>query len=171
MNNVISNILRFLLLIVLQVFVCNHINLFGFATPALYLLALLLLPIELPLSAQYFIGFITGLVVDMFTHTLGVNALACMVVMFVRPYLVKRLDSGKSTEGINRLVPGIKDTKWIFFYVILLSLIHQVLVTMLETSSFANFGHTSLVILCNTVFTSFLLLCCLYIFYPAKSKY
>lgn len=171
MNNVLSNILRFLLMIVLQVFVCNHINLFGFATPALYLLALLMLPFELPLSAQYFIGFLTGFVVDMFTHTLGVNALACLVVMFVRPYLVKRLDSGKSTEGINRPVPGIKDTKWIFFYVILLSLIHQMLVIMLETSSFANFGHTLLVIFCNTVFTAFLLLCCLYIFYPAKSKY
>ena len=154
MNNVISNILRFLLLIVLQVFVCNHINLFGFATPALYLLAPLLLPLELPLSAQYFIGFFTGFVVDMFTHTLGVNALACLVVMFVRPYLVKRLDSGKSTEGIIRPVPAVKDTKWIFFYIILLSLLHQVLV-----------------IVCNTVFTSFLLLCSLYLFYSAQSKY
>ena len=158
-------------MIVLQVFVCNHINLFGFATPALYLLALLLLPLELPLSAQYFIGFFTGFVVDMFTHTLGVNALACLVVMFVRPYLVKRLDSGKSTEGIIRPVPAVKDTKWIFFYVILLSLLHQVLVIMVETSSFANFGHTLLVIVCNTVFTSFLLLCSLYLFYSAQSKY
>lgn len=171
MNNVISNILRFLLLIVLQVFVCNHINLFGFATPALYLLALLLLPLELPLSTQYFIGFFTGFVVDMFTHTLGVNALACLVVMFVRPYLVKRLDSGKSTEGIIRPVPAVKDTKWIFFYVILLSLLHQVLVIMVETSSFANIGHTLLVIVCNTVFTSFLLLCSLYLFYSTQSKY
>ena len=139
MNNVLSNILRFIIVLLLQVFICSNIHLFGFATPALYLLALLLLPLELPKSVQYLIGFAAGFVVDMFTHTLGVNALACLVVMFVRPYLVKRLDSGKSTEGINRPVPGIKDTKWIFLYVILLSLIHQVLVIMLETSSFANF--------------------------------
>lgn len=168
MNNIISNILRFVVVIFLQIFVCNYINLFGFVTPALYLLALLLLPLELPKSVQYVIGFFTGLIIDMFTHTLGVNAAAGVIVMFVRPYVVRLLNGRGAVEGVDRPEPGIKDFKWIFTYVLLLSFLHQFMSVMLETSSFRNFGHTLLSILCNTAFTAFVILCVEYIFFPTK---
>ena len=168
MNNIISNILRFVVVIFLQIFVCNYINLFGFVPPALYLLALLLLPLELPMSVQYVIGFFTGLIIDMFTHTLGVNAAAGVIVMFVRPYVVRLLNGRSAVEGVDRPEPGIKDFKWIFTYVLLLSFLHQFMSVMLETSSFRNFGHTLLSILCNTAFTAFVILCVEYIFFPTK---
>lgn len=168
MNNILANILRFLLLIVLQVFVCNAINLFGFATPALYIMALMLLPFELPKAVQYLIGFFTGLVVDMFCHTLGVNSFACVVMMFVRPYLVRLLNGRKTTEGVERPIPGVKDFKWIAMYVLILSTIHQFFVVLLETCSFANFGHTLFAMLCNMLFTVFVILCVEYIFFPIK---
>lgn len=157
-----------MVVIFLQIFVCNYINLFGFVTPALYLLALLLLPLELPKSVQYVIGFFTGLIIDMFTHTLGVNAAAGVIVMFVRPYVVRLLNGRSAVEGVDRPEPGIKDFKWIFTYVLLLSFLHQFMSVMLETSSFRNFGHTLLSILCNTAFTAFVILCVEYIFFPTK---
>lgn len=168
MNTAISNILRFSIVIVLQIFVCSVIDLFGFVSPALYLLALLLLPLELPKSVQYIIGFCTGLLIDMFAHTLGVNAAASLVVMFVRPYIVRLLNGRNSVEGVDRPIPGVKDFKWILVYVLTLSFIHQFLVVMLETSSFHNFGHTMLSVLCYTTFTAFVLLCVEYIFFPVK---
>lgn len=169
MNNVISNILRFLLVLLLQIFICNYTHLFGFLTPPIYLLALLLLPLEMPKFAQYLIGFASGLIVDMFTHTLGVNAFAATVLMFVRPYWVKVLNGRNTTEGVDRPVPGVKDFKWMAFYVLALSFVHQFFVVILETFSFHRFGHTSLVILGDTVFTTFVLLCLLYIFFPARN--
>lgn len=169
MNNVLSNIFRFVIVLLLQIFVCNYIHLFGFLTPALYLLALLLLPLELPKSLQYIIGFATGFVIDMFAHTMGINALACTVVMFIRPYWVKIINGRNTTEGVDRPVPGVKDFKWMLFYVLVLTLIHQILVVMIETFAFRNFGHTALVILGSTLFTSFVLLCVLYIFFPVRS--
>lgn len=170
MNNILSNILRFVIVLLLQIFICNYIHLFGFLTPALYLLALLLLPLELPKSVQYLIGFAMGFVIDMFAHTMGVNALASTVVMFVRPYWVRFINGRNTTEGVDRPVPGVKDFKWMFFYVLMLSFIHQLLVVMIETFAFRNFGHTLLVILGSTIFTSFVLLCVLYIFYPVRSN-
>ena len=54
MNNAITKqILSFFLLLALQILVCNHIYVFGFINPNVYLLAILLLPITLPKSAQY----------------------------------------------------------------------------------------------------------------------
>lgn len=170
MQNIIINIVRILGLILLQLMVVNGIHLFGFSTPALYLLALLLLPLELPKSVQYLIGFATGLAIDVFMHIQGVNAAASLMVMFVRPYLVKLLNGRNTTEGVDRPIPGVKDFKWLLMYVLLLSLLHQFFVVMLETKSFHNFGYTSLAILCNTVLTAFLVLCMEYLFFPIRKN-
>lgn len=167
MNNVIANILRFLVLLVAQVAICQHVSLFGYMTPALFLLALFLLPLELPLSLQYLIGFATGFVVDAFAHTLGVASFSCTLMMFLRPYIVRLLNGNNNKfENIDRPVPGVKDFRWVFLYTLILTSIYQVASVLLETMSFKNFGHTLLVILGNIVLSVFVILCIEYIFHP-----
>lgn len=170
MSNVASNILRFIIVLLLQVFVCNYIHLFGFITPAIYLLALLLLPFEIPLSVQYLIGFCSGLFVDLFTHTLGVNAAACTILMFLRPFIVKALNGRRTNDSVERPIPGVKDFKWLAMFVGSLSFVHQFLVVMFETLSFRNFGHSIISILGNALMTAFVILCAEYIFYPIQGK-
>lgn len=172
MNNVITNILRFIVLLVVQIAICRHICLFGYMTPALFLLALFLLPLELPLSLQYLIGFATGFVVDAFNHTLGVSSFACTLMMFARPYISHLLNGNNNAkfENIDRPLPGIKDFRWIFLYTLLLTSIYQITAVMLETLTFNNFGHTLLVMMGNIVFTVFVILCVEYIFHPAKKN-
>ncbi len=170
MNNVTANILRFLVMLLLQVFLCNYIHLFGFITPAFYLLALFLLPLDIPKSAQYLIGFATGFVIDMFSHTLGVNSAACTVIMFIRPSLVRLLNGRKTSDTVDKPIPGAKNFKWLVFYAAALTLLHQTLVIMTETATFNHFGHTLLCILGNSLLTAFFILCAEYIFYPVKGK-
>ena len=170
MNNIAANILRFFIVLMLQVFICNYMQLFGFITPAIYLFALLLLPMELPKSVQYLIGFASGFFVDLFTHTLGVNAAACTILMFVRPYITKALNGRKTSDTIEHPIPGVKDFKWLLTYVLILCLLHQSLVVLFESASFRNFGHTLLSIAGNTTFTAFVILCLDYIFFPIKGK-
>jgi hypothetical protein len=167
MNDVISNILRFLILLIVQIVICQHVCLFGYMTPALFLLALFLLPLELPLSLQYLIGFASGFVVDAFAHTLGVSTFACTLMMFFRPYIARFLNGPNINrfENIDRPMPGVKDFRWILLYTLILTTIYQVAAVLLETMTFRNFGHTLLVILGNTVFTVFVILCVEYIFY------
>lgn len=172
MNNVITNIFRFLILLLVQVSICQHISLFGYMTPALFLLALYLLPLEIPLSLQYIIGFATGFVVDAFAHTLGVSTFSCTLMMFFRPYIVRMLNGANNVkfENIDRPVPGVKDFRWIFLYTLILTSIYEIVAVLLETMTFKNFGHTLLVILGNTVFSVFVILCVEYIFHPREKK-
>ena len=171
MNNIISNVLRFLVLLIVQIVICQHVCLFGYMTPALFLLALFLLPLELPLSLQYFIGFATGFVVDAFAHTLGVATFSCTLMMFIRPFIVRFLNSTNFNrfETIERPVPGVKDFRWIFLYTLILTSIYQAVSVLLGTMTFKNFGHTLLVFLGNTLLTVFVILCVEYIFY-SKAK-
>lgn len=168
MNNIISNILRFLLVLLAQITICQHICLFGYMTPALFLLALFMLPLELPLSLQYLIGFATGFVVDAFAHTLGVSTFACTLMMFLRPYIVRMLNgvNNNKFENIERPEPNVKDFHWIFLYTLILTSIYQITAVLLETMTVRNFGHTLLVIIGNIAFSVLVILCIEYIFHP-----
>ena len=136
-------------------------------TPAWFLLALYLLPLEMPLSLQYVIGFATGFVTDAFAHTLGVSSFACTLLMFLRPYIVRMLNGANNVkfENIDRPVPGVKDFRWVFLYTLTLTSIYEVVAVLLETMTFKNFGHTLLVIVGNTLFSVFVILCIEYIFH------
>lgn len=84
MNLIIRNILRFLLLILLQTLVLNNIYLGGFITPFLYILFVLMLPTSLPKVAVLLIAFVSGLWVDVFSNMLGLHAFAATAVGFCR---------------------------------------------------------------------------------------
>ena len=153
----------------LQIFICNYIHLFGYLTPAVYIFALLLLPLDIPKTFQYLIAFVMGFIVDMFTHTLGVNAAAAIILMFARPYIINLLNGRKTTESNDIPMPGYKDFRWLLEFTFILAFIHQLVVVMLETFSFQHFGRTMLVILGNTILTTIVLLSIEYLFY-SKSK-
>ncbi|MEG2070040.1 MAG: rod shape-determining protein MreD [Bacteroidales bacterium] len=170
MNNIIFVTVRFIILIVLQVFVCNYIHLFGFINPNIYLLALLLLPFETPKSLQYLIAFTSGFLIDMFAMTYGVNASAALLLIFVRPYLVKLLNGRRTTEGTDKPTPSTKDLKWMLIYTFVLVFIYQLMAYMLELFSFRHFLKSMGIVLINTLFTSFVILCIEYILIPVKKK-
>lgn len=162
--------MRFVLLLAIQVLVCNHVHLFGYINPHIYLLAILLMPFEIPLTAQYLIGFFSGLVVDMFAMSLGVHASATLLVVFLRPHLVSMLNGKKKIDGIERAIPGVKDFKWLFIYTFTLSVVHHFAAVLLEAFSFRHFLFTILSALLSAIFTTLVILCIEYMFFPLKRK-
>lgn len=85
-----ANAGRFALLMLVQVLVLDRIDLaHGWAAPYLYVLFLLMLPFELPGWAGLLIGAATGLVMDVFSSTPGMHMSACVLLMYVRRYLVR----------------------------------------------------------------------------------
>ncbi|MCD8388361.1 MAG: rod shape-determining protein MreD [Bacteroidales bacterium] len=77
-------ILKLLILILLQVVIFNNIVLFNVAMPFVFIYALITMPITWSTNASLTIAFFTGLIIDIFSNTLGVNALACTLLAFVR---------------------------------------------------------------------------------------
>jgi rod shape-determining protein MreD len=79
-----KEVLLFLLLIILQVLLLNRINVFGIATPVLYIYFLLKLSIG---RNQFYViisGFLLGLIIDIFLNTPGVNAAATTIIATIR---------------------------------------------------------------------------------------
>ncbi|WP_445456754.1 rod shape-determining protein MreD [Flavobacterium sp. HNIBRBA15423] len=89
MNNNILNIIRFVLLIFLQVILFNNINMYGYANPYPYVLFILLFPVNGNKNILLISSFLLGLIIDMFSNSGGIHAMACTVLAFIRPNLFR----------------------------------------------------------------------------------
>jgi rod shape-determining protein MreD len=86
--NTIKNGLLFVVLILLQVCILNHIHIGGVATPLPYIYFVLKLSSKSSRSSVILWSFALGLGIDIFNNTPGLNALATTVAGFLRYYVL-----------------------------------------------------------------------------------
>ena len=172
MSDLLKNIFRFILFIGLQVFVLNRIpHLHRFITPYIYYLFILLLPFSLSRTALLFIGFFTGLVLDYFTMTPGLHAAACVLVAYVRPFLINLLTPKDATE-FNYREPSPKAMQWTPYavYVVVLTLLHHGYMVFLQWLEMGNLLYF-LVKVAATTGISLLMILAAELLFPRKLKF
>ena len=76
-------------LVLLQVFFFNHIHLFGYATPFIYLYIVVKLSSDISRHALMLWAFLLGLLIDVFSDPPGMNAAAAVFLAFLRPTLLR----------------------------------------------------------------------------------
>ena len=68
-----KQIVRYIVVMILQVLLFDRLQLWGVCHPYIYLLCLLMLPITLPHSVQMLIGAAAGLIMDIFCNSIGTS--------------------------------------------------------------------------------------------------
>jgi hypothetical protein len=141
MNSVVKNIIRFALFILVQVYVLNEMPpLHQYIVPYLYFLFLLWLPFNISRFGLLFTSFIFGLSLDSFTQTPGLHAVPCLIIGYLRPYLLNLLIPQETTEQ-SYAEPSIKSMGWAPYslYVILLTITHNISLVLIEWLQFGDF--------------------------------
>ena len=106
MSELLKNIIRFILFILVQVFILFKMPpLHRFVTPYLYYLFILWLPFSLSRMSLTFIGFVFGLCLDYFVKTPGLHAAACTLIAYVRPFIIGMLISQEGADK-NYIAPS-----------------------------------------------------------------
>lgn len=167
---VINNLLRFILLVLLQVLLLNRINFYGYLNPYVYILFIMLLPFETPGWLLLLFAFITGLSIDIFSGTLGLHTAATVFLAFVRPAVIRL--AGEKPEYDNTSQPTLREmgTKWFFGYAIVMTLAHHLVLNFVDVFSFAEFFQTLLRVLLSSVMTLVFIITLQYIFSAGKGK-
>ncbi len=142
LNEVVTNGLRFLFLVLLQGLVLDRVELGGFVDPYLYVLFLLMLPFETPDWLGLILAFILGICVDVFSDTLGMHASASVTLAFIRPFVLRAMEPREGYETGMRPTIGRMGFGWIFSYAGLLILIHHVWLHFVEVFRFERFFMT-----------------------------
>lgn len=141
MSDLIKNILRFALFILFQVFILNEVPpLHQFIIPYVYFLYILWLPFNINRFLLLLISFAFGLTLDYFTGSAGLHAAPCVLIAYLRPFLLNLLIPQDTTEH-SYLEPSIKSMGWAPYslYVALLTFIHHFLLVLIEWLQFGNF--------------------------------
>lgn len=168
MNNAITlNSIRFILLVLIQVLLLNNINFMGYINPYIYILFIMLYPINNNRMLFLFLSFLLGLAVDLFLDSGGVHAAACVFIAYSRPLFLKfafGMTYEHQTVKINTSDIGQRLT-----YFTLIVVVHHFLLFALEVFNTSKV----LLILKKTLFSSIftIILCVLItILFSRKSK-
>ncbi len=176
MNVYIKNILRFCVIIILQVLILNKITLrwwsepgFPIFIPYVYPLFLLLLPFETPVWALLIIGFILGTTVDSFMNTAGMHACATVLIAYLRTNVLSALLPRNLSEYAGQS-PSIRSMGWMPFlvYSAFLIVLHHFVFFTIELWSVSNFGFLLLKILASSV-TSMLFIIVYFLLFTRQS--
>lgn len=81
--------LRFIWLVLIQVLIFNKLNFFGFINPLVYILFVLFFPLNIKKNYFILISFLFGLTLDFFDNTGGAHAMACLILAYLRPVIMK----------------------------------------------------------------------------------
>jgi rod shape-determining protein MreD len=158
-NSVLRFTLIFILLILLQVLLFNNIQFSGYVNPYVYLMFILLLPLEIPSWLLLLLSFFLGLIIDFFSGSPGIHTSATVLAGFARPYVLRIIspkDGYESGPDPSMVTYGFR---WFFFYTLLMVLIHHTTLFYFEVFRFTDFFRTMLRVILSSIFSlTFILL-------------
>nr|WP_243472823.1 rod shape-determining protein MreD [Winogradskyella sp. MH6] len=167
MNNVFGiNSIRFIILFLVQVVICSHINFMGYINPYIYIIFIFLFPIRENRLILLITSFLLGMLVDMFLDSGGVHAAASVVLAYARPVFLKTsfgmLYEHQSIKFSNTELGSL------ITYITLGTFTHHLILFSLEVFNISGI----LLILKKTLFSSIftIILCILIIVLFSRNK-
>ncbi|MBN1387307.1 MAG: hypothetical protein JW965_02610 [Bacteroidales bacterium] len=153
LNTILKYTGLFILLIALQILLMNNIQFSGFVNPYIYILFILLLPFDTSSWLLLLLSFITGLIIDLTSGTLGLHVAATVFAGFLRPYVLNLISPREGYEKGE--LPGIQTYgfRWFITYILIIVAFHHIALFYLEVFRFEYFFRTLIRVILSTGFT------------------
>lgn len=158
------------LYVLLHVMVASKLVLFDLGWCLFYLGFLLFLPITTPIVVQLLLGFGVGLTMDIFYDTGGVHASAAVLLMYLRPWVLRLLTPRDGYDAVDAVNVHQMGWQWFLVYISLLVSIHHLAFFLLELGSFQIIGITLAKVVVSTLFTGITLLIVQLLFFPSRRR-
>ncbi|MCB9251831.1 MAG: rod shape-determining protein MreD [Flavobacteriales bacterium] len=162
--NIIRHIISFILLALLQVFVLNNVNINGFINPQVFIMFLLLLPINAEIWLCLIAGFVSGAIMDGLSNTYGIHAFSGTALGYFRYYYIKySLDKETIEKAVS---PNIRNINfgWHLLYLGICSVFYHWLAFLMESFTFAGITIMSQKALISGLLAAFLMILIGFIF-------
>jgi len=151
-----SGIMQFILFFVyvlVQVLLLRNLVLFNSAFCFLYIAFILLLPIELNTLVLMVIGFVMGFTIDIFYDSMGLHAMATVLVAYLRNYWMATITPQGGYDSGSSATISSNGLQWFIVYALPLVFMHHLVLFFVEASGFALFWFTMLKIVASLMFT------------------
>ncbi len=169
LNQIPINLFRLFLLLLAQILIFSNINFSSFINPYVFPLFVLLLPFETPRWVLMVIGMAAGLLLDYFLGSVGMHAAACLLVGYLRPFLINII-TPKGTEfeiSPNVYAQGIT---WFLVYLGITMFMYLTFYFFVEAATFLNFLLLLLKIFLSVAVSVIFMLIFLFLFSSKKKR-
>lgn len=169
-NDLFRNILRFILLVLIQVLVIKNIELGKYINPFIYVLFILSISVATSGWMLLLASFVLGVCVDFFYDTGGIHAAACVFMAFCRPYILKY---SAPRDGYDF---GVEPTiqhfgfSWYIPYAFTLIFLHHSVLFYTEIFRFSSFFMTLFKVILSSLFTLLLIIISQMLIYRRKEE-
>lgn len=169
-RKIIYLVLGFILFVLAQVLIFKNLVLFNIAFCFVYVGFLLILPFEITSIPLILLGFVTGLVIDIFYDSLGIHAAASVLIMFVRTKWIKLITPRGGYEVGATPTIKVMGFEWFTIFALPLILLHHFALFYIEASGFKMFWFTFSKVIASTIFTFIILVLVQYLFYGNRRR-
>ncbi len=149
---------RFVILVAIQILIFNNIQLSGYINPYIYILFILLLPFETPGWLLLILGFLLGISIDIFSDTLGMHTIATTLMAFLRPFVLEIIAPRDGYESGSNPRISFFGLSWFFRYAAILTVIHHFVLFYIEIFHFGGFFSTLLRVILSSAVTLFVII-------------
>lgn len=127
-------LLRIVLILTAQLFLFNQIQFWGMGCVFIYSYCIITLPLAFKPSWVMIIAAVIGLIVDIFSQTLGLHMAATVLIGFLRPYILQLFFT---SEELEKYEPSFANFGFKFYkYALIMVLIHHTCLFLLEAFTF-----------------------------------
>ena len=133
--------LRFMFIISSQILIFNNILVLG-VSPNIYLIFLIIFPLNYNKSIMYFYMFFAGIVLDLFSNTYGIITFSLLISSLLRIYFLKFSFGHFDASKVRKTADYIRETSLYqkLTFLILMFFSHQLILYSIEAFSFEKFG-------------------------------
>ena len=153
----INSVLRFglilILLVLAQVLLFNNIQFSGYVNPYIYIMFILLLPVETTAALTLFLSFGIGIIIDFFSGSAGMHAFASTCAGFVRPFVLRSI---APRDGYNpRAQPSMVNYgfKWFILYAAVILFVHHTALFFVEMFRIIDFFRAFFRVILSVIFS------------------
>jgi len=161
---------NFLIIMALQLLVFNNIFFMGYINPYIYLMFILLLPLNKSnKNWLLLLAFATGIIMDSFQNSMGIHAFSCVLIMYLKTPILLNLIPQLKNKGQNYIEFSIHEfgIPTTIIYTCSLVFIHHFSIIFIEAF---RFDILSLIVrtLASSFFTSLLII--LFLLFNSKKS-
>lgn len=167
-RDIIIQIFSFLIFLGLQIMVARNLVLFDKGFTFIYIAFILLLPFETGSVLILFLGFLTGLSLDIFYDSLGIHAASTLLIAFIRPYWIQSITPRGGYD--NATAPALNEMgfQWFVSYALPLIFVHHFTLFFIEVGGLSAFWFTIPKVLFSTVLSFVTMVIVQFLFYPQR---
>lgn len=151
-------VVYFIVYLLAQVMLFKQLVLFNTAFCFVYIVFILMLPMETNSTVLMFVAFLLGFSVDIFYDSLGLHALSLVLIAYVRNLWLSTItpQGGYDTgQGPTLAVNGLQ---WFIVYSLPLVFIHHFTLFFVEAGGFGLFWYTMSKVITSLMFTMTIIL-------------